>query len=124
MPAQNNLRNFTPALEEGFKLLLEDLDPTDGVAGAVIAYDATAGAWVVYATPALPKYEAKYSNAGGSATVTISVPGVLSTDKVFAQIESSANGVSIYKVTPSTNTITILCSGDPGASVITYRVDR
>ena len=70
------------------------------------------------------KYGGKYSNAGGSATVAITVTGVATGDLVFAQIQSSANEVSIQKVTPTANTITILCSGDPGASVITYMVFR
>ncbi len=56
----------------------------------------------------------KFVSTGGSATVTVTAPGVLATDIVHANIEASANAVSIQKVTPTANTITVLCSGDPG----------
>lgn len=67
------------------------------------------------------KYAAKSSQAGGSATVTITATGVAATDLAFVNIESSANAVSIQKVTPTANTITVLCSGDPGASVFSWQ---
>ena len=71
------------------------------------------------------RYIGKVDNAGGSATVVISLKGVLETDIVFAQIESSTNAVNVQKVTPTLNTITILLSGDPGAStVLSYEVSR
>lgn len=70
------------------------------------------------------KFGGKNSSAGGSATVVISASGVLATDLVFAQIESSVNVVNVQKVTPTANTITVLCSGDPGAATITFQALR
>ncbi len=70
------------------------------------------------------KFAGKDVSAGGSATVTITVTGVAATDIVFADIEASANAVNIQKVTPTTNTITVICSGDPGAATISYQALR
>lgn len=69
---------------------------------------------------AVVKFSGKHTDLGGSATVTITATGVLTSTLVFAAIESSANAVSIQKVTPTANTITVLCSGDPGASVFAW----
>ena len=66
----------------------------------------------------VPKYEGKESNGGGSATVAITVTGVAATDVVFAQLEASTNAVNVQKVTPTTDTITVIFSGDPGAATI------
>lgn len=70
------------------------------------------------------KFAGKDVSAGGSATVTITVTGVAATDVVFADIQASANAVNIQKVTPTTNTITVICSGDPGAATISYQALR
>lgn len=70
---------------------------------------------------AVVKFANKHTEAGGSATVTITATGAAATDLAFVAIESSANAVSIQKVTPSANTITVLCSGDPGASVFAWQ---
>lgn len=70
------------------------------------------------------KFAGKDVSAGGSATVVISAVGVAATDVVFAQIQASANAVNVQKVTPTTNTITVLCSGDPGAATISYEALR
>lgn len=70
---------------------------------------------------AVVKFANKHTEAGGSATVTITATGAAATDLAFVAIESSANAVEIQKVTPSANTITVLCSGDPGASVFAWQ---
>jgi len=70
------------------------------------------------------KFAGKDVSAGGSATVVITATGVAATDVVFAQIQASANAVTVQKVTPTTNTITVLCSGDPGAATISYEALR
>lgn len=70
---------------------------------------------------AVIKFAGKSTQAGGSATVTITATGVVTGSLVFAAIESSANAVTIQKVTPTADTITIICSGDPGASVFSYQ---
>lgn len=66
----------------------------------------------------------KHNFAGGSATITITATGVVATDIAFANIESSANAVSIQKVTPGVNQIVVLASGDPGAAVIAWEALR
>lgn len=70
------------------------------------------------------KFAGKDVSAGGSATVVITATGVAATDVVFADIQASANAVNIQKVTPTTNTITVLCSGNPGAATISYQALR
>lgn len=50
------------------------------------------------------------------ATRAYTVTGLLATDIVTASIKGSTNAVTIQKVTPSSNTLTVLFSGDPGAS--------
>lgn len=71
---------------------------------------------------AVIKFASKHNEAGGSATVTITATGAVATDLAFVNIESSANAVSIQKVTVSANIITVLCSGDPGVSVFAWQV--
>ncbi len=71
------------------------------------------------------KFAGKVANGGGSATITLTVTGVLSTDIVFAQLEASTNAVTVEKVTPTADTITVLLSGDPGAATtISYEALR
>lgn len=50
-----------------------------------------------------------------TATRAYTVTGLLATDIVTANIFASTNAVTIQKVTPSTDTLTVLFSGDPGA---------
>lgn len=71
------------------------------------------------------KFAGKENNGGGSATIAITVTGALATDLVFAQVEASTTPVTVQKVTPSADTVTVLLSGDPGAAtVITWQVLR
>ena len=65
-------------------------------------------------------YGATYTNAGGSATTTITDANITASSIVVADWASQANAVEIEKVTPSASTLTILSSGDPGASVLNY----
>ena len=71
------------------------------------------------------KYAGAHADGGGSATITITVTGMLVTDLPFVQISASTNAVSVQKVTATANTITVLLSGDPGAaSSLNYQVLR
>ena len=71
------------------------------------------------------KYAGKEADGGGNATIAIAVAGVAATDVVFAQVEASTNAVTVQKVTPTANTITVLLSGDPGAATsIAYQALR
>lgn len=81
-------------------------------------YNASTDAFVSAAPSYVVKFAGKQANGGGSATIAITQAGVLSTDIVFAQVEASTNAVTINKVTPTANTITVLLSGNPGASTI------
>lgn len=65
-------------------------------------------------------HSAKASGAGGSATVTITDARIAAANVVVASIQSSANAVEIQKVTPGAGSLVVLCSGDPGANVISY----
>jgi len=85
---------------------------------SVIAYVAVAPS---SALTAAGLYAAQYTNAGGSATTTISDATITATSIVTADWSSSANSVQIEKVTATAGTLTILSSGDPGASVLSYQ---
>lgn len=62
------------------------------------------------------KYAGTSAYAGGGTSVAITVAGVAATDLVFAQIQASTNAVSVVKVVPTLNTITVHFSADPGAA--------
>jgi hypothetical protein len=70
------------------------------------------------------RFGGKANNGGGSATITISsLTGVTSAMLGFAQIQASTNAVSVQKVTPGTDQLVVLLSGDPGAgTVVTYQI--
>ena len=71
------------------------------------------------------KYAGTQASGGGSATVTITVTGMLITDLPFVNVAASTNAVTVQKVTPTANTITVLLSGDPGAATsLSYQVLR
>ena len=88
------------------------------VTGAV-----TSGAVAVFADTSgtvnsdTTKFRAQVANnGGGSATVTITDANITTSSIVVASIQASTNAVSIQKVTPNAGSITVLLSGDPGAS--------
>jgi len=66
------------------------------------------------------KFGGKFSYAGGSATVVITATGVDATYMPFVSVQSSVNAVSIEKITAGANQITVLFSGDPGASILPW----
>jgi hypothetical protein len=62
---------------------------------------------------------------GGGTSNAFTVTGLLSTDTVSAVIRASTNAVSIAKATPTTDTLTVVFSADPGASTtVDYIVAR
>jgi hypothetical protein len=65
-------------------------------------------------------YANQYSNAGGSATLVITDALILTGSIVVANVASSVNAVKIEKVTAGAGILTIVFSGDPGVSVISY----
>jgi hypothetical protein len=73
------------------------------------------------ALTALGLYAVTYSNAGGSATTTITDANISATSDIVGNWATSANAVNIQKITASASTITVLSSGDPGASTFSYQ---
>lgn len=65
-------------------------------------------------------HSALYTNAGGSATTVISDTRIFPGMKVKADWKSSANAVTVQSVVSGNGTLTIVSSGDPGASVLSY----
>jgi hypothetical protein len=65
-------------------------------------------------------YGAAYSNAGGSATITITDANITASSIVVADFASQANTASVYKVTPAAGSLVVLASADPGVSVVNY----
>jgi hypothetical protein len=65
-------------------------------------------------------YANQYSNPGGSATVTIADANIVVGQLVVANIQSSANAVKIETVAVAAGVLTMVLSGDPGVSVISY----
>jgi hypothetical protein len=92
-----------------------------------VQYDPSLGNWnLIPANPqsniisSLGLHSSLYSNAGGSATLVISDPLINPNSVVQLRIKSSANSVAVEKVLPGNGQVTVLFSGDPGASVISY----
>ena len=65
-------------------------------------------------------YGANFSNAGGSATITITDANINASSIVTADFSAQANVSLIQKVTPSSGTLTILTSANPGVSIVDY----
>lgn len=65
-------------------------------------------------------YADGHTNAGGSATTTVSDSNITASSIIVANWRSQVNAVEIEKVTPTAGTLTILSSGDPGASILNY----
>lgn len=93
----------------------------------MVTFDPTALNWSLIQTSAqssgvaaLGVHSALYSNAGGSATTTITDSSITPSSKVLARWKSSANSVSILTVAPGNGTLTVVSSGDPGVSVLEY----
>ena len=80
--------------------------------------------WVAFAASssltALGMYGASYSNAGGSATTTISDSNIKASSIVTADWASQANAVEIDKIVVTAGQIVVTSSGDPGVSVLNY----
>lgn len=95
---------------------------TSGIANAAVTLPKLAAG---IAPSHVVKYAGRSANAGGSATIAITVTGLLATDVVFADIQASTNAVEIQKVTATADTITVLLSAAPGAgTIISYQALR
>jgi len=61
-----------------------------------------------------------FTNAGGSATTTITDTAITAASVVIARWQSSANPVHVLTVLPAAGSLTVVSSADPGASVLEY----
>jgi hypothetical protein len=87
---------------------ITDLAVADGGTGASTGPLALTSFGVKRATTA--------TYAGGGTSNAFTATGLASTDIVVATILASTNSVSITKAVPTTNTLTITFSADPGAN--------
>lgn len=60
--------------------------------------------------------------AGGAATATVTDANMQAGHSVFCQISTSANPVSIQKVTEGVGSFVVLMSADPGATTFKYMI--
>lgn len=61
----------------------------------------------------------KKTTVGGSATEVINIDDILATDLGFVQIESSSVGaLTIEKVVPTADTLTVIFNADPGNDTV------
>ena len=93
----------------------------------MVQFDPTSLNWSLIQTSAqssgvaaLGVHSALYSNAGGSATTTVTDSSISPSSVVLARWKSSANSVSINTVAVANGTLTVVSSGDPGVSVLEY----
>ncbi len=89
----------------------------------ILAANVTLAKLAAGITPAyVSKFGGQAANGGGSPTIVLSVTGLTTSHVCLANVQASANAVSVQKVTPTSNTLTILLSGDPGAgTIISYQ---
>lgn len=67
------------------------------------------------------KFAGQATTAGGAAAEAITVTGLAATDLVFCQMkDNGTNDVTIVSAVPTTNTLTVTFSGDPGADAVIY----
>lgn len=67
------------------------------------------------------KYAAQVTTTGGAAAEAITVTGLAATDLVFCQVKDNGTGnVTILQAVPTTNTLTVTFSGDPGNDTVIY----
>jgi hypothetical protein len=72
------------------------------------------------ALEALGVFGGRYTNAGGSATVTIADADITTDMEVNVNFVSQTNASIVQKVTVTAGVLTVLCSADPGVSVLAY----
>lgn len=95
-----------------------DVDGTPGF--ALLQVTSTSSGSLIYVRSTLmgASYGALPTWGGGGTSNAFALSGVLSTDIIVCNIKASANSVSINKVLPGADTVTITFSGDPGAGTI------
>lgn len=67
------------------------------------------------------KYAGQHTTVGGAAAEAITVTGLAATDLVFVQMKDDGTGdVTIVNAVPTTNTLTVTFSGNPGNDCVIY----
>lgn len=67
------------------------------------------------------KYAGQHTTVGGAAAEAITVTGLAATDLVFVQMKDDGTGnVTIVNAVPTTNTLTVTFSADPGNDAVIY----
>lgn len=67
------------------------------------------------------KYAGQHTTVGGAAAEAITVTGLAATDLVFVQMKDDGTGnVTIVNAVPTTNTLTVTFSGNPGNDAVIY----
>lgn len=67
------------------------------------------------------KYAGQHTTVGGAAAEAITVTGLAATDLVFCQVKDDGTaGVTILQAVPTTNTLTVTFSANPGNDTVIY----
>ncbi len=67
------------------------------------------------------KYAAQVTTVGGAAAEAFTVTGLAATDLVYCQIkDNGGSNVTLLQAVPTTNTLTVTFSADPGADTVFY----
>lgn len=67
------------------------------------------------------KYAGQHTTVGGAAAEAITVTGLAATDLVFCQVKDDGTGnVTILQAVPTSNTLTVTFSANPGNDTIIY----
>lgn len=85
---------------------------------------ASTGGIVVATSPIRMKSVAAAVVAGGAASQVVTDTFCTTGSTVIANWNTSANAVTIQKVTPGNGSFTVLSSGDPGASTLGYIITK
>lgn len=112
-----NVSNVAAAVTMSGDITMDNAGVTAIGAGKVVLAD--------LATAVSPshvvKYAAQVTTAGGAAAEAITVTGLAATDLVFAQVkDNGTSNVTILQAVPTTNTLTVTFSADPGNDTVIY----
>lgn len=107
------------AASDNTKATLASLNATPVVSGNIASFSATNGT-IADSGVAVGnvKSAASTTYAGGGTSNAFTVTGVTTSSIVVASIKASANAVSIAKVVPTADTVTVTFSADPGAGTV------
>ncbi len=112
-----NINDYSPPFANGAQVQTNDIADASVTLAKLASGIAPAKVIVLAGTTS--------AYAGGGTSNGFTVTGLLSTDTVSAVIRASTNAVSVAKAVPTTNTLTITFSADPGSgTTVDYIVAR